>query len=217
MPDWSWSSAVAKLNQVGSVCRSRTSEVRVGIATGLVVVGDAVAGSDPDRDAVVGEAANLAARLQGMAEPNTVVVSEVTRQLAAERFEYRDLGQRELKGFATPMSVYQVIGQREVTRLEARGAARTPFVDREDEIAILLDRWRRATSQTARLSPWLVRAASASRASWSRQSRESDSRPRRRRPLWSCSTRHIIRTHRSIRWSGTWCGSPISWRKIARR
>ena len=99
--------------------------VRVGIATGLVVVGDAVAGSDPDRDAVVGEAADLAARLQGMAEPNTVVVSEVTRQLAAERFEYRDLGWRDLKGFATPMSVYQVIGQREVTRLEARGAART--------------------------------------------------------------------------------------------
>ena len=143
--------AVTKLNQSLDQFANSNIRVRVGIATGLVVVGDAVAGSDPDRDAVVGEAANLAARLQGMAEPNTVVVSEVTRQLAAERFEYRDLGRRELRGFATPMSVYQVIGQREVTRLEARGAARTPFVDREGQTAILLDRWRRAASRNGQV------------------------------------------------------------------
>jgi len=143
--------AVTKLNQSLDQFADSNIRVRVGIATGLVVVGDAVAGSSPERDAVVGEAANLAARLQGMAEPNAVVVSEVTRQLAAERFEYRDLGRRELKGFATPLSVYQVIGQREVTRLEARGAARTPFVDREDEIAVLLDRWQRAASRNGQV------------------------------------------------------------------
>lgn len=142
--------AVAKLNQNLEFADSNI-RVRVGIATGLVVVGDAVGGSGSDRDAVVGEAVNLAARLQGMAEPNTVVVSEVTRQLAAESFEYRDLGRHELKGFATPLSVYQVIGQREVTRLEARGPARTPFVDREGEIAIVLDRWRRAASRSGQV------------------------------------------------------------------
>ena len=68
--------------------------VRVGIATGLVVVGDVAAEGTLDQDAVVGEASNMAARLQAMARPNTVVVSDVTRHLAADRFEYRDLGRR---------------------------------------------------------------------------------------------------------------------------
>ncbi len=144
-------SAVPKLNRSLEQFADVDVRVRVGIATGLVVVGDAIAGGGSDHDAVVGEAANLAARLQSMAEPNTVVVSEVTRQLAAERFEYRDLGKRELKGFVTPMSVYQVIGEREITRLEARGAALTPFVGREEEVAILLDRWERAASQNGQV------------------------------------------------------------------
>ena len=121
--------------------------VRVGIATGLVVVGDVIAEGDTDSHGVVGEAANLAARLQGMAKPNTVVVSEFTRQLASEAFEYRDLGRHELKGFAKPVPVYQVTGQREVSRLEARGAALTPFVGREQEIKVLLSRWKLATSR----------------------------------------------------------------------
>ena len=142
-------SAVTKLNR-GQFAQLDV-RVRVGIATGLVVVGDTIAQGVSDDHAVVGEAANLAARLQALAEPNTVVVSEVTRQLAAERFEYRDLGKRELKGFKTPVSVYQVIGEREVTRLEARGAALTPFVGREEEIAILLDRWQRAASQNGQV------------------------------------------------------------------
>jgi class 3 adenylate cyclase/tetratricopeptide (TPR) repeat protein len=138
--------AVAKL--ATDQFRHLDLKVRVGIATGLVVVGDAAT----DRHTVVGEAANLAARLQGMAEPNTVVVSEVTRQLAAERFEYRDLGRHELKGFDELTSVYQVIGQREVTRLEARGPMLTPFVGREEEVAFLLDRWRRATAHDGQVA-----------------------------------------------------------------
>ncbi|HEV3493519.1 MAG TPA: AAA family ATPase [Reyranella sp.] len=122
-------------------------KVRIGIATGLVVVGEAFAEGEADRHGVVGQAANLAARLQTMAEPNTVLVSEFTRQLASETFEYRDLGSHQLKGFSKPVPVYQVIGQREVSRLEARGAALTPFVGRAQEIALLLDRWERATSR----------------------------------------------------------------------
>jgi class 3 adenylate cyclase/tetratricopeptide (TPR) repeat protein len=125
--------------------------VRIGIATGLVVVGSTTEGGSAEQDAVVGEAANLAARLQGMAEANSIVVSEVTRQLATETFEYSDLGKHELKGFAKPVSVFKVIGQREITRLEARGAALTPFVDRHEEIALLVDRWTRAAAQNGQV------------------------------------------------------------------
>jgi predicted negative regulator of RcsB-dependent stress response len=138
-------SAVAKLG--AEQFAELDVKVRVGIATGLVVVGDAITEGVADRYGVVGEAANLAARLQAMAEPNTVLVSEFTRQLASETFEYRDLGRQELKGFAKPVPVYQVIGQREVSRLEARSAALTPFVGREQEIALLLDRWDLAASR----------------------------------------------------------------------
>jgi class 3 adenylate cyclase/tetratricopeptide (TPR) repeat protein len=120
--------------------------VRVGIATGLVIVGRVEAQGVLDRDAVVGEAANLAARLQGLAEPNTVVVSEVTRELAGEMFEYHDLGAQPLKGFTAPVTAWQVMGLREVTRLEARGVALTPFVNRQQEIDLLLDGWRRASA-----------------------------------------------------------------------
>lgn len=137
-------SAVAKL--AADQFQHLDVKVRVGIATGLVVVGGGAAGGASDQHAVVGEAANLAARLQSLAEPNTVVVCDVTRRLAAERFEYRDLGKHELKGFDAAISVYQVIGQREVTRLEARGATLTPFVGRDKEVAFLLDCWQRATA-----------------------------------------------------------------------
>jgi class 3 adenylate cyclase len=118
--------------------------VRIGIATGLVVIGDVVAEGISDRDAVAGEAVNLAARLQGAADPNSVVVSALTRRLAAERFEYHYLGVRDLKGFTQPVPVYQIIGEREVTRLEARSTALTPFIDRDKEMDILLECWRRA-------------------------------------------------------------------------
>lgn len=119
--------------------------VRIGIATGVVVVGDGIE-DVLDRGAVVGEAANLAARLQAIAEPNTIVVSEITRQLAGERFAYRNLGTLELKGFADPVPAYRVLERREVTRLQARGGALTPFIGREEEIRLLLERWERAAA-----------------------------------------------------------------------
>jgi class 3 adenylate cyclase/tetratricopeptide (TPR) repeat protein len=120
--------------------------VRIGIATGLVVVGDMITQSISEKDAVAGEASNLAARLQTAASPNTVVVSALTRQLAAERFVYRDLGTRELKGFDRPISVYEVVAERTVSRLEARSGAPSPFVGRDAEIDLLVERWQRATS-----------------------------------------------------------------------
>jgi class 3 adenylate cyclase/tetratricopeptide (TPR) repeat protein len=119
-------------------------QARVGIATGLVVVGDVTSGGVTERDAVAGEAANLASRLHGLARPNTVVVSALTREIAAEAFEYRDLGQQTVKGFEAPVSAYEILAERGVTRLEARNVAQTPFVNRLKELATMLTCWKRA-------------------------------------------------------------------------
>lgn len=143
--------AVAELPESLNLSAESQIRVRIGIATGVVVVGDAVAEGVLDRDAVVGEAANLAARLQGVAGPNTIVVSAVTRQLAGERFVYRDLGAHELKGFAEPVPAYQVVERREVTRLQARGGISTPLVGRQLELALMLDRWERAAAGRGQL------------------------------------------------------------------
>jgi tetratricopeptide (TPR) repeat protein len=84
--------------------------------------------------------------LQTIAEPNTIVVSALTRQLAAEGFAYRDLGAQDLKGFDKPIQAYQVLSERSVTRLEARSASLTPFVGRHREVATLCERWERVLS-----------------------------------------------------------------------
>jgi len=123
--------AVTKLNDELVDLGGFRLQARVGIATGVVVVGDVAAGGVIEKDAVAGEAANLASRLQGLARPNSIVVSEVTRQIAAEAFAYRDLGRQKLKGFETPMTVYEIVSERDVSRLEARSVAPTPFVNRE--------------------------------------------------------------------------------------
>jgi len=117
----------------------------------LVVVGDEIAGNASEKGAIVGEAVNLAARLQTLAEPNSVATSASTRQLAAERFAYRDLGFRDIKGFDTPVPVYQVIGEREVSRLAARSTALTPFVGRDTEIETICARWARALSENGQV------------------------------------------------------------------
>jgi class 3 adenylate cyclase len=117
--------------------------VRVGIATGFVVVGDIVGQGVLDRDAVVGKAPNLAARLQGVALPNTVVVSPATKRLAGS-FNFVALGEQKFKGIDDPTMVWQVEGERVVSRLEARQAALTMFVNRDDEVRLMLERWRRA-------------------------------------------------------------------------
>ena len=84
--------------------------MRVGIATGLVVVGEHGAGGDAREQGVVGETPNLAARLQALAEPGAVVISSGTRRLTGGLFDYRDLGTVELKGFAEAVQAWQVLG-----------------------------------------------------------------------------------------------------------
>src|SRR6202046_1611289 len=94
--------------------------VRVGIATGLVVVGDLVGEGGSQEHAVVGETPNLAARLQALAEPDTVVIAGNTRRLLGELFEYRSLGPMSIKGFSEPVEVWHVVGTSTVdSRFEA--------------------------------------------------------------------------------------------------
>src|SRR5262245_9401602 len=138
--------AMPKLNDTMSQLHGVRLAVRVGIATGLVVVGDIIDGGVAERDAVTGETVNLAARLQAVADANIVVVSAATRKLAAESFEYRDLGMQDLRGFGRPFRIYQVVSEKAVSRLEARGTAFTPFVGRHRELALLCERWERVFS-----------------------------------------------------------------------
>lgn len=121
---------------------------RVGIATGPVVVGDHAGRGEARDPAAVGEVPNLAARLQGLAEPGAVVVAERTRRLLRDLFAYRDLGTVGLKGFAEPVRAWVVAGEGAAEgRFEAlHGAAArlAPLVGREHELALLLDRWEQA-------------------------------------------------------------------------
>ena len=120
--------------------------VRVGVATGRVVVGDIVGEGAAEEAAVVGETPNLAARLQGAAEPNQVVVASATRQLLGGLFEYEDLGAHELKGIAQPVPVWRVAAEREVeSRYEAkRVGSRLPLVGRQEELGLLVRSWEAA-------------------------------------------------------------------------
>jgi class 3 adenylate cyclase/predicted ATPase len=124
-------------------------QTRVGIATGLVVVGDLMVGSGEAHErGIVGETPNLAARLQGIAEPNTVVIAEATRRLLGNLFELKDLGARDLKGVAEPLRAWVALRASTVeSRFEALHAAGlTTLVGREEEIELLRRRWSRAKS-----------------------------------------------------------------------
>jgi class 3 adenylate cyclase/predicted ATPase len=121
-------------------------QARVGIATGLVVVGDLIGEGSAREQSVVGETPNLAARLQALAEPNAVVIAAGTRRLVGNLFEYRDLGAFEIKGLAEPMPTWQVLHPSAVvSRFEAlRGSTLTRLVGRDEEIGLLIRRWERA-------------------------------------------------------------------------
>ena len=120
---------------------------RVGIATGLVMVGELIGEGAAREQTVVGETPNLAARLQTLAAPGSVVISEATRRLVGGLFELADLGPRRLKGFAEPLAVWRVEGEgRAEGRFEAlHGEHLTPLVGRDHELGMLLERWTWAT------------------------------------------------------------------------
>src|SRR5215470_8796647 len=121
--------------------------IRIGIHTGLVVVGE-MGGGGRHEQLALGEVPNLAARLQGLASSNTLVISDATLRLVQGYFEYRDLGAQTLRGVAQPLHVYQVLGESGATsRLDvAQPRGLTPLVGREQEIGLLLERWEQAKS-----------------------------------------------------------------------
>jgi class 3 adenylate cyclase/tetratricopeptide (TPR) repeat protein len=123
-------------------------QICVGIATGLVVVGDLIGSGASQEQAVVGETPNLAARLQGIAEPNMVVIAESTRTLLGNLFELDDLGAKDLKGIAAPVRAWAALRASSVeSRFEAlHGSGLTALVGREEELELLLRRWSKAKS-----------------------------------------------------------------------
>jgi class 3 adenylate cyclase/predicted ATPase len=120
-------------------------QVRIGIHTGLVVIGEMGAGDVREKMAVVGETPNIAARMQELAETDSVVVSSTTHRLIQGFFDCRELGPHTLKGFSQPMEVYRVLYESGVqSRFEvAITKGLTPLVGREQEVELLLERWER--------------------------------------------------------------------------
>jgi class 3 adenylate cyclase/predicted ATPase len=137
-------SAVATLQPISG----QKLRVRVGIATGLVVVGDTVGPGWASERHVVGDAPNLAARLQALATPNSVIIAPSTQRLASGQFDFEDLGEHALKGIANPVRTWRVIGVRHVeSRFQAaRVAPLTPLVGREHECNVLRALWQKVVA-----------------------------------------------------------------------
>ncbi|MBI3796344.1 MAG: AAA family ATPase [Deltaproteobacteria bacterium] len=127
-------------------------QVRIGIHTGLVVVGE-LGGRDYREAMALGETPNIAARLQGLAEPDTVVISAATARLVEGLFACRTLGPQILKGVSTPIEVYQVLNESGIhSRFEvAVSSGLTPLVGREQEVELLLEHWERAKEGTGQI------------------------------------------------------------------
>jgi class 3 adenylate cyclase len=145
----------AGLAVVEAVRRVPTPEllrVRVGLATGLAVVGDLIGSGAAQEQAVIDETPNLAARLQALAGTDEVVIPESTRRLVGNLFDYQSLGEVEVKGFAAPILAFRVVRESPAgSRFEALRTGETPLVGREEEIELLGRRWAQAKSGAGRV------------------------------------------------------------------
>jgi class 3 adenylate cyclase len=139
-------SGLALIDAVATLPVPEPLQVRIGIATGMVVVGDLGGSGEAQEHDIVGETPNLAARLQAIAEPNTVVIAEATRRLLGSLFELHDLGPKKLKGITGPVKVFAVLWASSVeSRFEAmHPGVLTALVGREEELELLLRRWAKA-------------------------------------------------------------------------
>jgi class 3 adenylate cyclase/predicted ATPase len=133
------------IQAVGGLKSSAPLQTRVGIATGLVVVGDLIGSGEAQERGIVGETPNVAARLQGLAEANTVVISESTRKLLGNLFDLQELGAQDLKGIDSPVRAWTALRPASIeSRFEALHAGGlTELVGREEELELLLRRWSR--------------------------------------------------------------------------
>jgi class 3 adenylate cyclase len=133
---------------VGALKTQVPLRTRIGIATGLVIVGDLIGSGASQEQAIIGETPNLAARLQAIAEPNSVVIAESTRRLAGNFFELQDLGAKDLKGISGSVQAWAAMRPSSVeSRFDALHAGGlTELVGREEELELLLRRWSKAKS-----------------------------------------------------------------------
>jgi class 3 adenylate cyclase len=143
---------LAVIETIGRLTTPEPLNVRLGIASGLVVVGDLIGAGAAQERGVVGETPNLAARLQMLAEPGTLVIAESTRRQIGALFEIEDLGPRPLAGFAEPQRAWHVFGESSVlSRFEALRSEATPLVGRDEELELLLRRWQQAKTGEGRV------------------------------------------------------------------
>ena len=145
-PERAVRAALEIVAKVKTVTASSALSVRIGVATGSVVIGEGAADSHADASLAVGETPNLASRLQGLARADEIVIAPSTRRLLGDAFELVDLGGHSLKGFAEPVRAWRIAGLgKSEDRFEAiHGRQLTPFIGREEEVALLLRRWRQA-------------------------------------------------------------------------
>ena len=138
--------------EIGRLAGSEPMKVRIGLATGIVVVGELIGSGPSEERNVIGDTPNLAARLQALAEPNAVLIAEGTRRQIGELFETRDLGLHELKGFSGPERAWQVLGEGDIPScFAALRSGATPLIGREEELEILLLRWAKAKAGEGRV------------------------------------------------------------------
>jgi class 3 adenylate cyclase len=143
---------LAVIDAVGRLATQEPLNVRIGTATGLVVVGDLIGTGAAQERGVVGETPNLAARLQALARPGTLVVADSTRRQLGTLLEIEDLGPQALAGFAEPQRALRVVGESGVvSRFEALRSGTTPLVGRDEELDLLLRRWQQAKSGEGRV------------------------------------------------------------------
>jgi class 3 adenylate cyclase len=144
---------LAMIDAVAELQAAEPHQVRIGIATGLVVVGDLIGAGSAQEQAIVGEPPNLAARLQALADPGAIVIAESTRRQIGSLFEIHDVGPQALKGFAEPQRAWRALSEnRALGRFEALRSGATPLVGRDEEMELLLCRWAQAKADRGRVA-----------------------------------------------------------------
>jgi class 3 adenylate cyclase/predicted ATPase len=140
--------SLALVQAVSALPTNEKLSARVGVATGLALVGDMSDSAISEEHGILGDTPNLAARLQSLAQPGGVIISDRTKTIAGPQFEYLDLGKVEIKGFVEPVAAWQVTGRTAVTsRSHALESGNLlPLIGRDEEMELLLRRWERAKS-----------------------------------------------------------------------
>ena len=183
---------------MGALKSSASLQTRVGIATGLVVVGDLIGSGEAQERGIVGETPNLAARLQGIAEPNTVVIAESTRKLLGNLFELEDLGPKDLKGIAGPVRAWAAL---RASSVESRFEALRTATDTDWSVARKKSSYCCGVGRRRKLAK--AGRADLGRAGYRQVAhcRGNAGTPWRasRTPAYAISARRIIRTAHSIR------------------